>query len=192
MTLSDAVKQRIIDAGIENGADIICGGPPCQGFSLAGYRNVDDPRNQMFRHFVDIVSRVNPKVVVFENVEGLLSFQGGETYRNIISLFSELGYEAEGRLLHAVRYGVPQKRKRVIILCVRKDLGILPSEIYPEETTPNECDQITVHDTIYDLEDIQCSKNASYSSSFSSPILQFFKGEIDAGRYYELIKNRTQ
>ena len=188
----EAVKQRIIDAGIENGADIICGGPPCQGFSLAGYRNADDPRNQMFRHFVDIVSRVNPKVVVFENVEGLLSFQGGETYRNIISLFSELGYEAEGRLLHAVRYGVPQKRKRVIILCVRKDLGILPSEIYPEEITPNECDQITVHDTIYDLEDIQCSENASYSSSFSSPILQFFKGEIDAGRYYELIKNKTQ
>lgn len=188
----EAVKQRIIDAGIENGADIICGGPPCQGFSLAGYRNADDPRNQMFRHFVDIVSRVNPKVVVFENVEGLLSFQGGETYRNIISLFSEFGYEAEGRLLHAVRYGVPQKRKRVIILCVRKDLGILPSEIYPEEITPNECDQITVRDTIYDLEDIQCSENASYSSSFSSPILQFFKGEIDAGRYYELIKNKTQ
>ena len=188
----EAMKKRIIDIGIKNRADIICGGPPCQGFSLAGYRNADDPRNQMFRHFVDIVSKVNPKVVVFENVEGLLSFQGGETYRNIISLFSELGYEAEGRLLHAVRYGVPQKRKRVIILCIRNDLGVLPSEVYPEEITPNECDQITVRDTIYDLEDIQCSENALYNSSFSSLTLQFFKGEIDAGRYCELIKNKPQ
>ncbi len=188
----ETVKQRIIDTGIKNKADIICGGPPCQGFSLAGYRNADDPRNQMFRHFVDIVSKVNPKVVVFENVEGLLSFQNGETYRNIISLFSELGYEAEGRLLHAVRYGVPQKRKRVIILCIRKDLKLLPSDVYPEESTPKEDEQITVRDTIYDLEEVPCSETATYNSNYSSPLLQFLKGEITAEKYYSLIKKTTQ
>lgn len=187
----ELVKERVVDASIENKADIICGGPPCQGFSLAGHRNAGDPRNQMFRHFVDVVSKVNPKVVVFENVEGLLSFQGGKTYRSIMNLFSELGYKAEGRLLHAVKYGVPQKRRRVIILCVRKDLGILPSEIYPEESTPSERDQVTVYDTIYDLESVPCSEHALYTSSFTSPILQFFKGEIDAEQYYELIKNRS-
>lgn len=188
---NEAVKQRVIAAGIKNNADIICGGPPCQGFSLAGYRNADDPRNQMFRHFVDIVSKVNPKVVVFENVEGLLSFQGGETYRNITSLFAELGYEAEGRLLHAVEYGVPQKRRRVIILCVRKELGISPADIYPEKSTPDKHTQINVHDTIYDLEDIPCSESAVYKSNFSSPILQFLKGGITVEQYYKTVKSRS-
>lgn len=188
----DSVKGRVIEAGIKSSADIICGGPPCQGFSLAGYRNADDPRNQMFRHFVEIVSKVNPKVVVFENVEGLMSFQSGETYRNIISLFSELGYEAEGRLLHAVQYGVPQKRKRVIILCIRKDLNLSPSEVYPETITPKEEDQVTVKDTIFDLEDIECSESAKYTNTYSSPLIRFFKGELSAEGYYNSIKRASR
>jgi DNA (cytosine-5)-methyltransferase 1 len=188
----DNVKKRVIEAGIKGKADIICGGPPCQGFSLAGYRNADDPRNQMFRHFVEIVSKVNPKVVVFENVEGLMSFQGGKTYRNIISLFSELGYEAEGRLLHAVQYGAPQKRKRVIILCIRKDLKISPSDVYPKPITPEEENQITVKDTIFDLENVECSESARYVSDYSSPIIKFFKGEFGAEEYCKTIAYISQ
>ena len=102
----DEIKQEIIRRGKEANADIICGGPPCQGFSLAGLRMKDDPRNQLFRHFVDIVSGIKPKIIVFENVEGILSYEGGETYRNIIELFSELGYYTEGRKLSANEYCV--------------------------------------------------------------------------------------
>lgn len=188
----DNVKKRVIEAGIKGKADIICGGPPCQGFSLAGYRNADDPRNQMFRHFVEIVSKVNPKVVVFENVEGLMSFQGGKTYRNIISLFSELGYEAEGHLLHTVQYGAPQKRKRVIILCIRKDLKISPSDVYPKPITPEEENQITVKDTIFDLENVECSESARYASDYSSPIIKFFKGGFSAEEYCKTIAHISQ
>lgn len=181
----ESVKQQIINQGKLLNADIICGGPPCQGFSLAGFRRDDDPRNQLFRHFVDIVSGVSPKVIVFENVEGLLSYQNGETYRNIIELFSELGYHAEGRTLMANHYGVPQRRKRVIILCTRKELNILPSDIYPTAITPNMDRQATAYDTMFDLENVECSENAKYSSTFSSPILQFLKHEITADDYLE-------
>lgn len=70
---------------------------------MAGFRADDDPRNQLFREFVDIVKRVNPKVIVFENVEGLLSYQAGKTYREVHQLFSELGYNTEGRTLTAAK-----------------------------------------------------------------------------------------
>jgi DNA-cytosine methyltransferase len=180
-------KRKIIEAGVLARADIICGGPPCQGFSLAGFRMKDDPRNELFRHFVDIVSGVNPKVIVFENVEGILSYQHGETYRNIIELFSELGYHTEGRKLLSNHYGVPQRRKRVIILCTRKDLAIMPSEIYPEIITPNSDSQTTAYETIFDLEQVECSVNASYTSPYTSPILQYLKRKITPAKYIEMI-----
>jgi DNA-cytosine methyltransferase len=186
----ESTKQRIIAAGKAAGADIICGGPPCQGFSMAGWRMEDDPRNQLFRHFIDIVSAVNPKVIVFENVEGILSFQGGETYRNIIELFSELGYYTEGRKLLANHYGAPQRRKRVIILCTRKDIGVLPKDIYPEPITPNDDRQITAYETMYDLENVECSEDAKYASSYSSYILQFLKGKIEAEEYVKYVTDK--
>lgn len=185
----DETKQRIIQAGISSGADIICGGPPCQGFSLAGFRMANDPRNDLFRHFVDIVSGVNPKVIVFENVEGILNYQGGETYRNIIQLFSELGYNCEGRKLLAHQYGVPQKRKRVIILCVRKDLGVLPKDLYPDFITPNEDRQISAFETIADLENLECAVGVKYNSKYTSPLIRFLKNEIPVSEYFELVKD---
>ena len=181
----ETTKQAIINAGINANADIICGGPPCQGFSLAGYRMKDDPRNQLFRHFVDIVSVVKPKVIVFENVEGLLSYQNGETYRNIIELFSELGYNTEGRKLSTNNYGVPQRRKRVIILCTRKDIGVLPSEIFPKEITPNENSQITAYETIFDLEQITCSEDAKYNSIYESEFTKYLKHKVSIDTYLD-------
>lgn len=183
----DDIKKQIIDFGVKAGADIICGGPPCQGFSLAGFRMKDDPRNELFRHFVDIVSGVNPKVIVFENVEGILSYQGGETYRNITELFSELGYNTEGRKLMANYYGAPQRRKRVIILCTRKDMGLLPQDIFPEPITPNMDRQINAYETIYDLEEVECGENAKYISDYSSHILKYLKNEIDIEEYVKSV-----
>ena len=129
------IKNQIIEIAKNGNAEIICGGPPCQGFSMAGFRANDDPRNQLFRHFVDIVKDVSPKIVVFENVEGLLSYEHGNTYKEILTLFSELGYNCLGRLLNTSDYGVPQKRKRVILICIRKNLPFSPAEFFPLPTT---------------------------------------------------------
>ena len=178
----EETKAKLEKAAREGRVDIICGGPPCQGFSMAGFRAEDDPRNQLFREFVDIVKRVNPKVIVFENVEGLLSYQGGKTYREVHALFSELGYNTEGRTLLASDYAVPQRRKRVIIICTRQDLGIDPGELFPSPITVNS-NQVTARDTIADLENVECGENAKYSATDESEILKFFKGTISYEEY---------
>lgn len=179
-------KDAIEKAALEGGADIICGGPPCQGFSMAGFRAEDDPRNQLFREFVDIVKRINPKVIVFENVEGLLSYQGGKTYREVHALFTELGYNTEGRTLMASDYAVPQKRKRVIIICTRNDISVSPAELFPNPITVDDASQVTARETIADLESVRCDDNARYIDFDESNILEFFKGKISYEEYVDL------
>lgn len=159
---TDETKNNIIDYISKNNVDIICGGPPCQGFSLAGKRFIDDPRNQLFKHYIYIVNKIKPKLVIMENVEGLLTFQNGDIYNQIITLYKEMGYMVEGRLLNASEYGVPQKRKRVIIIAVRNDLQVEPSELFPIKTTEKAEDMVTANQTIKDLENIECSENAKY------------------------------
>ena len=184
------IKDEIIKKGLKGKADIICGGPPCQGFSMAGFRKKNDPRNELFRHFVDIVSALKPKVIVFENVEGILSYNKGNTYKSIIELFDGLGYYVEGRKLLANEYGTPQRRKRVIILCTRKDIGVLPQELYPDVITPNKNTQTKAYDTIYDLDSVACGDNAKYKSKFKSKIIQYFKKDITIEEYLKSIKNQ--
>jgi len=172
------VKERIIEAALAGNVDIICGGPPCQGFSMAGHRLSDDPRNQLFKYFIDIVKQVRPKIVVFENVEGLLTFQGGATYRLIHDMFSDIGYNTEGRVMQTQLFGVPQKRKRVIIMCIRKDLNIPPSELYPFPVSVDEYLQITARMTISDLENVECGEDAKYNNSEYSDYIAMLKEEI--------------
>lgn len=181
----EETKKHIIEYAKKNNADIICGGPPCQGFSLAGFRADNDPRNQLFRDFVDLVKAINPKVIIFENVEGLLSYQNGETYRNILELFSELNYNTEGRTLQTEEYGVPQKRKRVIIICTRKDISCLPSDLYPTKITGKEHQFITAKNAIYDLDDINCGETCFYNNDYTSDFINLMKGNIS---YEEYIK----
>ena len=153
---------------------------------MAGFRAEDDPRNQLFREFVDIVKRVKPKIIVFENVEGLLSYQGGKTYREVHALFTELGYNTEGRTLMASDYAVPQKRKRVIIICTRKDIGVVPGALFPTPITAEESSQVTARETIADLETVPCDDTAKYVDCDSSDILEFFKGHITYEEYVTL------
>lgn len=174
----DDIKAKIIETALANDVDLICGGPPCQGFSMAGHRLDGDPRNQLFKDFIGIVEQVKPKIVVFENVEGLLTFQGGATYRLVHEMFAEIGYNTEGRLMQTHLFGVPQKRKRVIIMCVRKDVDMSPSELYPTPVTVDEHSQITARETIFDLESVPCGDDAKYSGAEYSDFVAMLKGEI--------------
>ncbi len=107
---------------------VVCGGPPCQGFSLAGQRMADDPRNKLFQEFVRIVQGVQPRVVVFENVSGLVSMQGGAVLQAILQEFAGIGYRCEFKVLNAAQYGVPQARPRFIMMGVREGacIGLPP------------------------------------------------------------------
>jgi len=190
-----SVKDAVIQSALNSDIDIVCGGPPCQGFSMAGYRNAEDPRNQLFKEFVAVVEKVKPKVVVFENVEGILTFERGATYKAIHELFAELGYKTEGRLLKIDKYGVPQKRKRVIIICTRNDINLNPADLYPDEITVEDDTKITVADSIYDLESIECSDDAQFNSNAQPHLSEYNKvlnGALTAESFLKkLVTNNT-
>lgn len=105
-----------------NEVDVIIGGPPCQGFSISGKRLIEDPRNILYKSFVDIVRDVKPKVFVMENVPGLVRLFNGKIKESIESDFTALGYNVRMQLLSAERYGVPQQRKRVFFVGLSKDV----------------------------------------------------------------------
>ncbi|AFM04703.1 DNA-methyltransferase Dcm [Bernardetia litoralis DSM 6794] len=99
--------------------DVVIGGPPCQGFSIAGNigrKFVDDPRNRLFKEFVRIVKVVKPKFFVMENVARLYTHNKGATRNEIIKDFEKLGYKVDCKILNSADYGVPQVRKRVIFI----------------------------------------------------------------------------
>jgi len=114
-------------------SDVIIGGFPCQGFSMANAkRNVLDERNSLYLQYVRILQDKRPKVFVAENVKGILSIGGGEVIKAIINDFSNAGYNVKYQLLNAADYGVPQTRMRVIIVGVRNDLDM--NFDFPEPT----------------------------------------------------------
>lgn len=159
--LSD-FKKEDFDHHIKNTEiDVIIGGPPCQGFSLANKRRnkvSNDPRNGLFYGFVKTIEWYQPKAFVMENVKGILSMQSGKVIKQILVEFQEagtLGYNVELKILKASDYGVPQSRERVIIIGIRKDLGLLP--IFPNKKEEKE---ITVEEAISDLPQIQAGEGS--------------------------------
>ncbi|WP_311170193.1 DNA cytosine methyltransferase [Halobellus ordinarius] len=114
-----------------DGVDVVIGGPPCKGFSIAGHRDPDDERNYLVGSFIDFVEFVQPAAFVMENVPGIKSMEGGDTLRAILEGFERAGYEKPAyETLNAADYGVPQKRRRVIFQG-RRD-GSIPT--YPDRT----------------------------------------------------------
>jgi DNA (cytosine-5)-methyltransferase 1 len=97
--------------------DVLIGGPPCGGFSLArGFRFVDDPRNQLYKHYVRLVGFLEPSWVVMENVPGITNIGDGVILRQIYEDFQRLGYRLTHRVINMAKYGVPQTRTRAIFV----------------------------------------------------------------------------
>lgn len=112
--------------------DVFDGSPPCQGFSTAGKRKFDDPRNSLFREYARLLRELQPRVFVMENVTGMIKGHMKQAYLTIIAELRACGYRAKGEVLNAMYYNVPQSRERVIIIGVRNDLGIEPSHPKPQ------------------------------------------------------------
>lgn len=125
---SDAVVVQgdigTIDMNSIPSSDVIIGGFPCQGFSLAGPRKIDDERNALYKHFVNLVEIKRPYAFVAENVKGILTLGDGTILEAIIEDFSQRGYNVFPSLVNAADYGVPQDRWRVIMIGMRKDMEI--------------------------------------------------------------------
>lgn len=111
------VDKKFIKKNYKN-VDVIIGGPPCQGFSNANrwHKNYSDPRNLLFLKFIEFVKIIKPKMVLIENVSGILSRSKGEIINNIKEILNKSGYKVDYKLLNASEFGVPQIRKRVFIV----------------------------------------------------------------------------
>lgn len=126
----------------KNEVEIVTGGFPCQAFSYAGKKlGLEDARGTLFYEFARVVQEVNPLICIGENVKGLLSHDKGKTLQGMISILDEIGYNVVPvQVLKAINYNVPQKRERLILVGVRKDINI--NYEYP-----------TPYNTIYNLSD---------------------------------------
>ena len=114
-------------------ADVVVGGYPCQSFSMAGNRDPEkDERTNLYKQFLRVVSIVKPKYFVAENVSGLKQLSSGTFLKEQLDAYDKAGYHVTHKLLNAQNYGVPQSRKRLFIVGVRKDLG--QAFEFPKET----------------------------------------------------------
>ena len=112
--------------------DIVEGGFPCQSFSYAGKKNgFDDVRGTLFFEFARCIKESQPKIAIGENVRGLISHEDGKTLKTVISILNDIGYRVSYKLLKAQYLDVPQKRERLIIVAIRKDLDI--PFLFPKE-----------------------------------------------------------
>ncbi len=125
---ADLSKQDTIDKIKElchkQTIDVVIAGPPCQGFSLTGPRNIDDPRNSLYLAVLDLVKQYKPKAFIIENVPGMAVMYNGQVKVEILRRFREMGYNVDSRILVAADYGVPQMRKRLVFMGIREDIGV--------------------------------------------------------------------
>lgn len=139
-----------------NKIDVIIGGPPCQGFSIAGKigRNfIEDERNQLFKEFVRFVEVIKPRIFVMENVAALKTHNKGKTIEEIVKEFERVGYTVKYDVLNAVNYGVPQQRRRIFVI------GTLDKENkfnFPEKTTK----QITIAEALKGLPKLESGETS--------------------------------
>jgi len=123
-----SVAECLSMTGLQPGdLDVFDGSPPCQGFSTAGKRQIDDPRNGLFREYVRLLRGLQPKAFVMENVSGMVKGKMKLVFVEILKELKASGYRVSARLLNAMYFHVPQSRQRMIFIGVRENLGIEPS-----------------------------------------------------------------
>jgi len=148
--------------GIPNEADLVIGGFPCQDISVNGKgAGVDGKRSGLYRAMVEVVSRVQPKMFVAENVKGLLMKPNKASLDRVLTDFKGLGYKVTFELYHAADYGVPQTRERVIIVGTKPEAA----DFHPPKPTHSKSEHITAKDAIADLEGLD--EDASFNHIWS-------------------------
>ncbi|MCE2687308.1 MAG: DNA cytosine methyltransferase [Rickettsiales bacterium] len=147
--------SKIQNCDIPNGIDVLIGGFPCQGFSIANRnRNIDDERNSLYKEMIRFIKISSPRIIVAENVKGILSLGGGVIFKQIQKDLQDLGYKVDYKLVNTAYFGVPQTRERVIIIANK--LGI--KNLFPQETH-NESNFISTKEACEHLSNVNISYN---------------------------------
>ena len=170
--------------------DLIIGGPPCQGFSIAGNIGrtfLDDERNHLFLEFVRFVSIFKPKMFVLENVAAMATHRKGETIKEIVKEFDGVGYNVKWKVLNTVNYGIAQKRRRIFIVGVRKDIN--GTFEYPDELSTTK----TIRDAIDDLPKLKSGESSDIPNHIamkhSEQMLEKMKYVKDGGNRNDIPEN---
>jgi DNA (cytosine-5)-methyltransferase 1 len=163
--LSDNTPEVVSQKTGITKVDLIIGGPPCQGFSIAGKRMIDDERNKLYKSFVNFVAFYLPKAFLMENVPNIVSMQNGEIRKNIIEDFETLGYKVVYKVLMASDFGVPQNRKRAFFVGIKSGEDF----IFPTKNIEN---LITAEDAISDLPECTLPNGENY---FGNPKSEYQK-----------------
>jgi len=145
--------------------DLLSGGPPCQGFSTVGSKNEKDKRNSLFYEYIRAVFEIEPNYVIFENVSGFKTMYKGRAYKTLISELLELGYKTVSAILDASDFGLPQIRKRMIVIGWKKSLKRvdLPTPTHcSEENILSLPKKLTLMDAISDLPQLKANEEKNY------------------------------
>ena len=181
LPLVEKMKEKI---------DVIIGGPPCQGFSMAGARIrtnnsfLDDPRNYLFRNYFSIVQKLEPTFFVMENVPGMLSMKDGKIIEEIERLFTDENNFKNGKyyiykkVLNAYDYGVPQTRHRLIIIGskIKADFEHIMEKVKQEMIQNGEIKHTTIYDAIGDLNWLE-SGEGSFEQEYKYPPLTDYQSQ---------------
>ena len=187
--ITKLTNEEILNLTVNKKVDVIIGGPPCQGFSIAGNigrKFIDDPRNRLFKEFVRIVELIRPKYFVMENVARLYTHNKNKTRKEIIKDFENIGYKVKCEILDAADFGVAQIRKRVIFIGSR----IRSSIRFPQRMIKK---YKTVKEAIDDLPTLKSGESSNIPNhnamNHSTQMLEKMKYISDGGDRSEIPKS---
>lgn len=172
MDICDLTEELLKEKLKGKTIDIVVGGPPCQSYSTAGKREMDGRAN-LFMEYKRILTVLNPKIFIFENVVGMLSMDGGKLFKKIQSEFESIGYNLKYKVLNAADYGVPQLRERVILVgCKGENKFEYPTPTHGENLLP----YVTLEDAIGDLPELKSGEMSDkYKKGIENNFLSFVR-----------------
>jgi len=165
---------------------VVFGGPPCQGFSVAGLRKPHDPRNRLFQEYIRIVNHLKPEYLVMENVPGILTMQKGAVYQEILKQLADIGYpNTTVRIVEVAKYGVPQLRTRAIFVGNRLgEKNPYPKAIYSQK------DYVPMEAAIDDLKDVPMAPSWNHQGTkHSKQMVERLSKVPPGGSLYETFRD---
>ena len=155
-----------------NEVDIIVAGPPCQGFSLTGPRNLDDKRNKLYKAVFELVQKAKPKAFLIENVKGMATLYKGQVKEDIVQEFSKLGYKVVTKILNSRDFGVPQSRERLFYVGLREKEFEFPEALFAKDEYTTCREALDDLPSLEDLEEV-----LTYTSNESSDYQKLIKND---------------
>jgi len=187
------IDKQAFNQHIKTNVDIVVGGPPCQSYSTLGKRKNDD-KAQLFNEFSRVLEILNPKIFIYENVTGLISMNNGLLFKEIKSIFENLGYKISFKILNAVEFGVPQIRERVIVVGCRSGREF----VFPKEThgqgnlAENLLPFVSLADALSDLPVLKSGEeNNAYAASPQNDFQKFVRKNTFGGTQTQLTENKA-